>query len=98
MICQVCQQDFPESEIEESHDVPVYMFDGTTRAERKNQADKWGRHLLCKKCHDIYEKMVFSIMINSLSSMQRNELKLIAHSFAADYFKKEEIRYDSAKT
>ena len=28
MICDKCKKDFPECEIHESHDVPIYIFDG----------------------------------------------------------------------
>jgi hypothetical protein len=56
MICQHCGEDFPESYIEESHDVPCYLFEGKYRNERKNQADKYPRHNLCKRCHKEYER------------------------------------------
>lgn len=57
MICPKCLETFHESEIQESHDVPCYLwFNLITRNERKNEADKWGRHHLCKKCHKEYEE------------------------------------------
>ena len=43
-----CKKDFQENQIEESHDLPKYL--GGT--------DKDGRHWLCKKCHDKYERMI----------------------------------------
>lgn len=52
MKCEKCKQDFPESEIQLSHDIPRYA--GGT--------DSDGRHWLCKKCHDIYERRVASII------------------------------------
>ena len=54
MRCSKCKKDFPEKEIQESHDVPCYLFEGN-RKGRKNQADKFGRHWLCEGCHKHYE-------------------------------------------
>jgi len=54
MKCDWCNQDFEEKYIHESHDVPCYLFEGN-RKGRSNQADKFGRHHLCKKCHELYE-------------------------------------------
>jgi len=93
MKCQKCKEHFPENEIEESHDVPVFIFEGSKRNERKNQADKWGRHNLCIKCHTIYEKKVASVMINSLNLQTKEKLKKVASSFANKYFGGE--KYDS---
>lgn len=55
MQCAKCKQHFEENEMEESHDVPCYLFEGIERNERKNQADKFGRHWLCKECHLLYD-------------------------------------------
>lgn len=96
MICQKCNGDFPESQIQTSHDVPCYLFEGKDRKERKNQADKFGRHNLCIKCHDIYERMVFAVMIRSLSIEQRKSLISVSTGFAENYFKKEEKKDDSS--
>jgi hypothetical protein len=56
MKCDKCRKEFLESELQLSHDVPKYIR-GT---------DKDGRHYLCKKCHDIYERLCFSVFFNSL--------------------------------
>lgn len=56
MICDKCKKDFKEVEIQDSHDVPCYLFKGLDRKEKKQQADKFGRHWLCKKCHEEYEE------------------------------------------
>lgn len=56
MRCVKCKQDFPERLIEESHDVPCYLFEGIKRNVRKNQADKYSRHWLCRGCHKKYEE------------------------------------------
>lgn len=56
MKCQKCKEYFSEDEIEESHDVPCYLFTGFNRREKKNQADKFLRHWLCKDCHEKYEE------------------------------------------
>lgn len=54
MICQSCGGEFVEWEMEESHDVPRYLFEGNPKG-RKNKADKYCRHWLCIKCHKEYE-------------------------------------------
>lgn len=56
MKCDKCQKDFPEPEIQESHDVPCYLFKGFNRKQKKNKADKFSRHWLCKECHKKYEE------------------------------------------
>lgn len=66
MKCMRCNKDFVEKEIEESHDVPLYLFEGNKRNERKNQADKFGRKWLCKKCHDKYEAQILKILFKNL--------------------------------
>ena len=56
MKCDKCCKDFPENEIDLSHDIPCYLFiNHQTRNERKNIADKFPRHNLCKDCHKKYE-------------------------------------------
>lgn len=77
MRCQKCGDDFPESEIQVSHDVPKYI--GGT--------DKDGRHNLCKKCHDIYEKIVFSVMVKPLTEESKKQMRETARRFALAYFK-----------
>lgn len=87
--CAKCEVNFPETELELSHDVPCYIFEGKNRRERKNHADKFGRHYLCKKCHDIYEKTIFSIICSVLSSSDKERMITRAKDFARDYFKEE---------
>lgn len=89
MKCQKCLKDFEERDIQESHDIPKYMFNGD-----KNIADKYGRHQLCQRCHDIYEKIVFSIVFKSLSEEQKLKSRQAVKSFSIYYFKKEEIKKD----
>jgi len=76
MICDKCKKDFEEHKIQESHNVPCYLFinDGN-RKGRKNAADKFGRSWLCKECHDKYEEI-----LNKL-------LKQIALDFSKEYFR-----------
>ena len=74
MKCYQCKKNFEERFLDESHDVPCYLFEGN-RKGRKNQADKFGRHWLCRKCHKNYE------------SKLREFLKLKAGDFASWYFK-----------
>ena len=76
MICKYCGNDFKEKDIQESHDVPTYLWEGN-RKGRKNQADKHGRHWLCKNCHEEYE--------NGLRLL----LRIQAKNFADNCFKKE---------
>lgn len=77
MKCLKCNGDFPEKEIEESHNVPCYLFIGLKRQVSKNRADKLGRHWLCKKCHKEYEKGL------NLS------LKIFAKNFSQGFFRRE---------
>ena len=78
MKCSKCSNDFLENEIHESHDVPCYLFEGIIRNERKNQADKFGRHWLCFECHEIYEHEL------------REHFKQLALAFSVAYFEKKE--------
>jgi hypothetical protein len=48
--CAICKLTFKEKEMEVSHDIPKYL--GGT--------DSYGRHWLCKKCHDKYEIVILS--------------------------------------
>lgn len=80
MICQKCKKEFPDNETQESHDVPIYMFGD------KNKADKCGRHRLCKKCHDIYERIVPSVIMKQLDSYHRFKCINAVHKFAERYF------------
>jgi len=84
--CFVCGES-NEKILEESHDVPVYLFDAPDRKRRKAQADNYGRHLLCKKCHDIYEKTLFGYLFNCLSPQQRAFLISKAIEFSNKYYK-----------
>jgi len=64
MKCSFCYNDFEEKEIQESHDVPCYLFYWLkTRRERKQLADKHKRRWLCKKCHKKYEKFLHQQLI-----------------------------------
>lgn len=64
-----------EGQLEESHDVPAYLFIYSgNRKGKKNVADKHGRHLLCKKHHEEYE-----YLLNKF-------LKETAKEFSEDYF------------
>jgi len=60
IVCRKCGRiesplDIP---FQEHHLIPVYCFKGSTRKERKNQADKEGRKRLCKPCHDRLHKEI----------------------------------------
>lgn len=85
MICEKCKDNFPEKEIQESHDVPTYIFDGERRV-RKQKADPYGRHNLCKKCHTIYERMVFAIMIREADYDTKQKMINSALKFSEGWF------------
>ena len=74
MKCKKCNNSFPEEMIDCSHNVPCYLFEGFNRAQKKNQADKFGRFWLCKQCHKEYE---FAL---------RQYLITMAKNYSADYF------------
>ena len=65
MKCSKCLQDFEEREIQQSHNVPAYLFYGD-RPRRKRQADIYGVTPLCKPCHDLYEKMIVEVLVLNL--------------------------------
>ena len=62
MKCDFCGREFEEKELDQSHDVPCYLFKGN-RKGRSNQADKFGRHWLCKECHEKYEEALRAFLI-----------------------------------
>lgn len=74
--CSKCLNYFEESHLQESHNVPCYLFIfNGNRKGQKNEADKYRRKLLCEKCHKEYEKDL-------------NELLLaLAINFSKEYFK-----------
>lgn len=88
MKCNKCGKEFPEEEIEESHIVPTYLFQGFTRKERKNQADKFGREHLCKKCHDEYENKILRILFLNLLGRKLEENYLENREVKRKYFPK----------
>lgn len=73
MKCSICNEEFEEKDIQESHDVPCYLFEGN-RNIRKQQADKFLRRWLCAKCHKGYELRL------------RIFLRDMAKEFAIKYF------------
>ena len=77
MICRKCKNEFKESELDESHDIPCYLFPGNRKAQ-KNQADNLGRHLLCKKHHKEYDEAMQLFLMDS------------ALKFKNKYFKEED--------
>jgi len=75
MECLCCNKFFEEHELDESHDVPCYLFEGN-RKGRKNQADAFGRHWLCRTCHRNYEMCLMMY------------LRECAKEFSSKFFKK----------
>ena len=88
MKCMKCKKDFPENEIQESHDVPVYLFEGKKRNARKNKADKYGRHHLCEKCHKKYEWFVYHKIIDYLPTELKQTIISLIKINSEIYFKK----------
>jgi hypothetical protein len=95
MPCAICGEQIPESLLDLSHDVPCYVFEGKNRKERKQEADKWGRHYLCEKHHHIYENTVFAIMAQSLPKEMRVIMRNAAKAFSEPYFKNRKKENDS---
>ncbi len=50
MKCSYCLKEFPDEELDLSHDIPQYM--GGTDAD--------GRHYLCNGCHKKYELLIIN--------------------------------------
>lgn len=86
MRCNKCKEFFYEHELELSHDVPKYM--GGTDGD--------GRHYLCKKCHDVYERIVFSVAFNRLSPFTQKEVQESIREFAQNYFKRDDENTEGA--
>lgn len=78
ILCQKYWKVFKESDIQLSHDIPRYM--GETDAD--------GRHYLCKKYHDIYERIAFKIFFDSTSSESQEQGRQRLKKFSHDYFRK----------
>jgi len=66
MLCSNCLKECSENNMECSHNVPIYLFEGLTYSERKTQADKMGRKNLCMECHDEYEAKILQLMCLNL--------------------------------
>ena len=76
MICQKCNKDFEEKDIQSSHDFPKYM--GGT--------DEDGRHWLCKKCHRIYEWKIIEFVWEAHTISSKEFLKNKIKKFSIKYF------------
>ena len=81
MNCDKCGELLDEKLLDLSHDVPKYIF------KDKHEADKHGRHYLCKKCHHMYEGMVFWAMVKDLPEEIKLTMIEKAKGFARSYFK-----------
>lgn len=86
MKCAKCKQEFEDNLLQLSHDVPCYVFEGIDRQEKKKEADKHGRHYLCQKCHDMYEKMVFADMVAPFNSEIKEIMIHRAKQFSKRWF------------
>jgi hypothetical protein len=72
--CDKCKKYFKEKDIDESHNIPCYMFKGKNKKEKKQLADKYGRTLLCKKCHNIYEGLIFNELVKDLDDKTKKKM------------------------
>lgn len=77
MKCAKCKEGFAEKDLELSHDVPKYV----------GGLDSDGRHYLCKKCHDVYEKTVFAVMVKHLPEETKQTMRDRAEMFCRNFFK-----------
>ncbi len=98
MRCQKCDGEFEERDIELSHNVPCYLFEGKKRNIRKNQADKYERHNLCKQCHKNYELWLAFNLISTLSISTKKEMIPIADKLGKRYFKQKGEADDTKST
>jgi len=87
MKCDKCGKDFPENKIEDSHNIPCYLFEGKNRREIKQQADKHERHWLCKDCHHRYETTLCATLIKNLPLEIKEKMRHIAKRFSERWFK-----------
>lgn len=86
MICQKCHNNFPENQIQESHDIPVELFEGNDRKERKNLADKHGRHNLCIGCHIEFERRQWGDIVAPFNREIKDIMITRAKKFSKRWF------------
>jgi len=83
MKCSKCLNEFPENELDLSHDIPKYM--GGT--------DLDGRHYLCKQCHDKYEleviKRSFMYLVKKFPEW-RSTCRIASKRVKEEFFKNAE--------
>lgn len=77
MKCDKCGKDFLEKDIQVSHDIPKYL----------GGSDIDGRHNLCVKCHDIYEKLSFWAALSPLDKDTIFQARENVRKFGKRYFK-----------
>lgn len=68
LICFKCKKYFKGNLIDESHNVPCYLFDGD-RPRQKKQADKFGISHLCGQCHKKYDFDVLKLLFLNLKKI-----------------------------
>lgn len=82
MICDKCLKEFPENEIDESHDVPKYI----------GGEDKDGKHYLCKECHKDYELEVLNkssiILLKNSNKKIKSQCRFLARKVKIYFFKR----------
>jgi hypothetical protein len=80
MKCSHCNNNFEDKNLQLSHDVPKYSFND------KKEADKFGRHYLCKDCHDIYERLAFAIFAKNVPEEIRIKARQSVKEFSKRWF------------
>lgn len=90
--CQKCNKMFDERLIQESHDIPSYIF-----KEGKKESDKHGRHHLCEPCHKQYEQEILNMFLMNFIKQGDESIKIIAiysAKLVRGYFFKQEGKGD----
>ena len=73
MICQKCKDDFPESEIQVSHDIPKYLG-GTDKDGRHNLTciiENWQRSFMVDCCYTFL--LLFMTFYTQVYKEKRND-------------------------
>lgn len=82
--CAKCEKTCSEEDVgrflQRSHNIPRYMF------KNRNHADKCGRRYLCKKCHDIYDRIIPSVIMEQLNDYYRFKCINAVKKFSDNYF------------
>jgi hypothetical protein len=84
MKCEKCGDEFLDIKVQTSHDIPRYM----------GGEDKMGRHNLCLKCHDIYERLCFAMVFSWLPVEMQGILRQKLFEWKKIYFADDRGEYE----